>query len=184
MSTNSLFLVFAAAQDGQEAEFNKWYSQIHIPDVLRAPGAESARRFSLQPQDGAALTDYLAIYRMSDPASAFADIGRRVGGPEMTISPALKSSAVRSINFDLAEGDYAQDAAGYLVAIWEEDGAGPAQGGDGIAVLKRSDIQSRAGALPAAAVIVTLQNPDDVAEIAAAKALMAGASAVVLARPI
>ena len=184
MSKNSLFLVFAAPHDGQEDAFNSWYSDTHIPDVLRAPGAESAQRFQLEHQSGAPLTDYLAIYQMSDPASAFADIGRRAGSADMVISPALKSAAVRSINFELAEGGCPSDAPAYLVALWDKDTASAPQGSPSLAVLKRSDVQSRAGDLPPYAAIAALSEGDTAAQIAALTAKLSGASSIVIARPL
>lgn len=61
-------LVFSDAVRGQESEYNDWYDDIHIPDVLRLPGVVSARRFRLSAEQlDPALgptTDYVAIYEL------------------------------------------------------------------------------------------------------------------------
>jgi len=40
------YLVLTNAVPGREEEFNRWYTEQHLPDVLRVPGVVSAQRFS------------------------------------------------------------------------------------------------------------------------------------------
>ena len=47
-----------------EAEFNKWYNEQHLPERMEIPGYVSARRFKLEEGDGA-LT-YLCIWDLED----------------------------------------------------------------------------------------------------------------------
>lgn len=47
-----------------EAEFNKWYNEQHLPERMEIPGYVSARRFKLEDGDGA-LT-YLCIWELED----------------------------------------------------------------------------------------------------------------------
>ena len=47
-----------------EAEFNKWYNEQHLPERMEIPGYVSARRFKLEEGDGA-LT-YLCIWELED----------------------------------------------------------------------------------------------------------------------
>ena len=47
-----------------EAEFNKWYNEQHLPERMEIPGYVSARRFKLDDGDGA-LT-YLCIWELED----------------------------------------------------------------------------------------------------------------------
>ena len=47
-----------------EAEFNKWYNEQHLPERMEIPGYVSARRFKLEEGEGA-LT-YLCIWELED----------------------------------------------------------------------------------------------------------------------
>ena len=47
-----------------EAEFNKWYNEQHLPERMEIPGYVGARRFKLEEGDGA-LT-YLCIWELQD----------------------------------------------------------------------------------------------------------------------
>lgn len=44
--TRALLIVFSnPTSDAEEAEFNRWYTEEHIPDVLRLGGLRSGRRY-------------------------------------------------------------------------------------------------------------------------------------------
>ena len=62
------------ASPEQEAEYNDWYNNTHIPQILKLPGFVAARRFKLSVDmaDGAAWP-YMAIYEIEDedPQAAF-----------------------------------------------------------------------------------------------------------------
>ena len=45
------YLILSCAQPGREAEFEKWYDEQHIVDVLAVPGVVSARRFHVESQE-------------------------------------------------------------------------------------------------------------------------------------
>ena len=45
-----------------EAEFNRWYNEEHIPELMAVPGFLAARRFEVE-GEGA---KYLAIYELED----------------------------------------------------------------------------------------------------------------------
>ena len=47
-----------------EAEFNKWYNEQHLPERMEIPGYVSARRFRLEEGDGA--LKYLCIWELED----------------------------------------------------------------------------------------------------------------------
>jgi hypothetical protein len=49
MGNEELLLVFTNAAEGREEEFHRWYDEVHIPDVLRVPGVESAQRHVISP---------------------------------------------------------------------------------------------------------------------------------------
>lgn len=67
------FLVFTNARDGRDDEFNAWYDEIHLPEVVAVPGFTGAERYAIRPQPGepAPTHRYLAIYDMeTDDVSA------------------------------------------------------------------------------------------------------------------
>ena len=52
-----------SADAAREAEFNEWYNDIHIPDVLETPGFVKATRFErVEPLEGKA--KFLATYEI------------------------------------------------------------------------------------------------------------------------
>ena len=62
----TLFVVKSNAQAGREDEYNSWYNNIHLPEILKIDGFLSAQRFAL---DAAQMLDaqshgYLAIYEI------------------------------------------------------------------------------------------------------------------------
>jgi hypothetical protein len=57
-----LMVVRSRPTPEQEAEFNDWYDNVHIPELLAVPGFEAATRYRLLSDDGAAV--YLAIYEI------------------------------------------------------------------------------------------------------------------------
>jgi len=72
---------------GQESEYNSWYDEVHLREVVALPGFVSARR--LAPADGQGPN--VAIYEIEadDLAKAAAGVGEAVGRGEVYISPAL-----------------------------------------------------------------------------------------------
>lgn len=106
MATASyLWLVFTNAAPGTDAEFNRWYDEVHLPDLLRVPGIIAASRhrpaaFQMVATDGAltvqregdAITHrYLAVYTIEtdDLSAVLEEVRRRAGTAEMILSPTL-----------------------------------------------------------------------------------------------
>lgn len=79
---------------GREDEYNDWYTNRHLADVLKVPGFKSARRFKLAQDDPGAKWKYLAIYEFetNDPVQALADLNSFAGTPEMALSEAMDLS--------------------------------------------------------------------------------------------
>ena len=56
-------LVFSEPFEGQDDEFNAWYTNQHLNDLVALPGFTSAQRFTLHSASmGTTLNKYLAIY--------------------------------------------------------------------------------------------------------------------------
>ena len=75
-----IFLALASpTSDDVDGDFNQWYDDVHMKQVLALPGVKSARRFKLAPTqimpgDDAMGRQYLALYEVDvDSWQAFAD---------------------------------------------------------------------------------------------------------------
>jgi hypothetical protein len=69
MMAKSVLVVLTKPVEGREAEFDAWYSEVHLPEVVRLEGFVAARRFALVPdpaRDAPAPLPYLAIYEVED----------------------------------------------------------------------------------------------------------------------
>jgi len=73
-----ILLVLSNCKDpAREAEFNRWYEDIHVADILETGAFQTAYRYeSLDPQ--ATQAKYLALYEteQSDPAKAREALGK------------------------------------------------------------------------------------------------------------
>ena len=86
-------LVFSNAVAGQEAEYNRWYSNQHQQDVVSIPGFKTAQRFvisDVQLRESKPLPKYLIIYKIetADLGSVYAEVKRRIETGVTVISPA------------------------------------------------------------------------------------------------
>ncbi|MFA5883378.1 MAG: hypothetical protein WDA60_05970 [Acidimicrobiia bacterium] len=65
-------LVYTNPVDGRDAEYNRWYDEVHIPEVLTVAEFTAAKRFRLA--DAQVFADqpfrYLAIYEYAGTADA------------------------------------------------------------------------------------------------------------------
>ena len=84
-------VVFSGPVEGREDEYNDWYTNRHLDDVLRIPGIVSARRYKVAPGQGPS-RPYLALYNVEtdDIGGVFAEMGRRANTDIMPISDAME----------------------------------------------------------------------------------------------
>jgi hypothetical protein len=94
MTTHCL-IVYSSPTTGREAEYNTWYNDQHIPDVLRVSGFTGAERFKLPPTEAEPIR-YVALYYMNstDPDAALAELTKRAGTPEMVMSDAIDQAGI------------------------------------------------------------------------------------------
>ena len=80
----------------REDEFNDWYNDTHLVEILKLSGFTSARRFRKLADGG---HRYLAIYEVEadDMHSAIAGLGEAAKRREMTMSDALGSDPAPSM---------------------------------------------------------------------------------------
>jgi hypothetical protein len=62
-----VFIVKATIAPDQEAAFNRWYNDEHVPQALSFPGMVSAHRYKLI--DGDDRYQYMAVYELKDEAT-------------------------------------------------------------------------------------------------------------------
>lgn len=64
--TKALLVVLTSPTEGREDEYNDWYSNAHLADVLKAAGFEAAQRFAFVPSKLSRnpAAPYLAIYEV------------------------------------------------------------------------------------------------------------------------
>lgn len=65
-------LVFSNAAEGRDDEYNKWYNEVHMKDVLSVAPFKSAERFDVSTVPGLPEPThrYLAVYEFDGPAQA------------------------------------------------------------------------------------------------------------------
>ena len=87
--TGVLVVMVNNGDSSKDAEFNEWYNEVHVPDVVGTGSYYHATRYeNINPKPGGA--KYLAIYETDweDPEAAFKAMGEQVS--KMVIWPRLE----------------------------------------------------------------------------------------------
>ena len=88
-----VFQFTSTARPGEDETFNRWYDDVHMPDVLALPGFLSGQRYRVL--DGtAARPRYVAAYQVetNDPQATLTHLFE--AGKAMVISPSLDQEQV------------------------------------------------------------------------------------------
>ena len=90
-----LLLVLTNPVPGREEEFNDWYTNRHLGDVLKTPGFISAQRFAptpVQVGDTPVPWTYFALYDIEtdDLKKSIDELMSRAGTPKMPLSEAMQ----------------------------------------------------------------------------------------------
>ncbi|MCB2049761.1 MAG: hypothetical protein KDE32_16280 [Novosphingobium sp.] len=103
------FIVLSRCTPGEEATFEKWYADQHLPDVCAIDGVEAARftriRFQKTVDLDAPEWGYLAIYTLDadDPQTVIDAIAELRGTDAMPLSDALnRDGMVQAIGETIA----------------------------------------------------------------------------------
>lgn len=95
------FLAFTNPAAGKEDEYNKWYDEHHLIDVINVPGFVSARRFRLATTQFQFNTitpsyRYLALYEIEtdDVEGTLQEVVNRAGGVDMVMIDAIDMSTL------------------------------------------------------------------------------------------
>jgi hypothetical protein len=77
MAARHQFVVLSNPVDGREDEYNRWYDEVHIHEMVQVPGFVSAQRYRIDPVFvGSPAHRYAALYDMEtdDPAATLAEL--------------------------------------------------------------------------------------------------------------
>jgi hypothetical protein len=100
-----LFLAFTNPTEGNEKEFNRWYEEQHLADVIDVPGFVCARRYRLAAPSAqfkfntkTAEHRYLALYEIEtdDIDGVMRELESRVGTPAVVMTEAIDMSTLNS----------------------------------------------------------------------------------------
>ena len=92
-----LLIVLTNPSEGREDEFNDWYNNIHLKDVLNIPGIVAAQRFGLSPAQRMTPPlpwSYFAIYEIEtdDLQATISELSNRSNTALMPISEAMDAT--------------------------------------------------------------------------------------------
>lgn len=98
MPSNYTMTVLSNALPGRDDEFNKWFDNNHIHEMIALDEVKSAQRFMIAPSapDTASPHKYLAVYDIEtdDLVRLNARIGEEMAAGRMTTSDATDTSSV------------------------------------------------------------------------------------------
>jgi hypothetical protein len=105
MNHYKLVVISSPAPGSSEEEYNRWYEDEHLGDVLKVEGIVAAERFkatSRQPEIGARMARYLAIYEIEtdDLEAVVADLESRAGTEVMMISDTLDVTSTGAMIYE------------------------------------------------------------------------------------
>jgi hypothetical protein len=93
MPKGIMFVPSQPASPDRDDEYNKWYSETHIPEVCQVPGVIGARRFKIADpaQAGSGASTYIALYELDadDFTEVFGEIVARSADGRIQMSDAL-----------------------------------------------------------------------------------------------
>lgn len=92
-------LVLINAKEGRDDEFNRWYEEVHLNDILAVPGFVAARRFEAADAQmtGAPKHRYMTLYEIEteDIGAAIRALGAASGG--MDLSDAMEMNGAQNV---------------------------------------------------------------------------------------
>ena len=99
--TRHLLLVSADAASGQDEQFQRWYDEVHLPDVLAVPGFVRAQRFVAVPSvhGESPAHRYLAVYELETDDLPVALQALRSAARQMELSPAFERAGSTQFAF-------------------------------------------------------------------------------------
>jgi len=105
--TRFIFVVYSSPAEGRDMDYNDWYANRHLNDLLAIPGVVSARRFKRSdtqlPNMAVPIQPYLAIYEIEavDIQSFQREMAERGSDGRMPISAALSKDGLIASFWDV-----------------------------------------------------------------------------------
>lgn len=97
-----LFIVQAAVPEDIEPAWNRWYDEVHLPEIARCPGFLSAQRYVADELSG---RRYIAVYELESPAAMkSAELAARRGWGEFQGRVEYRSTVYSKRTGDAASG--------------------------------------------------------------------------------
>ncbi len=104
MSRDFAYVVLSNPTQGREDEYNDWYTDRHLADVVAVPGFVSAQRFRLRDTkaEGAPQQHYMAIYTMrtEDPEHVLEQLTALVESGEIEMTEAFSYDGLSTILYE------------------------------------------------------------------------------------
>jgi hypothetical protein len=103
MADRWIYMVFSNPAPGKDAEFNRWYDEVHVPEVLAVDGMVSAQRLALfETESGRASGDlsptnhrYGLLYELDrHPDEVMAEVQARVADGRIRMDDCLDLGSV------------------------------------------------------------------------------------------
>jgi hypothetical protein len=109
VAERSIQIVFSNPYPGKDDEFNEWYDNTHIPDILKIPGMVSAQRYDLRPlardQEKEPEYRYVTIYEVEgDVDEVMAAVSKAATSGQMAMSDAFDRTSAK-LAFWTAHGE-------------------------------------------------------------------------------
>ena len=96
--TKYVMVALTNAKDGRDEEFNEWYTDQHMKDILRCEGFVSGQRFVASKEQRSVHPPYkyLALYNLETDnlERAISEMLKKVNTEEMPMSDALQEERV------------------------------------------------------------------------------------------
>jgi hypothetical protein len=104
-----VMLVYSDPTPGREDEYNAWYNDVHLKEVLATEGFVRAQRFKVSDiMPGVTDHKYVAIYEIETDDLEGAMAALKAGIPGMNMSDAINTKTARMVGAsavsDLVEG--------------------------------------------------------------------------------
>lgn len=91
-----VLLVFSDPTEGQEDEYNRWYNEVHLKEVIATPGFVNAQRFKVADvMPGATDHKYLAIYEVDTDDAKKAVEALTAELPNMNMSKSINTKTAK-----------------------------------------------------------------------------------------
>jgi hypothetical protein len=137
---SSIFIIFANFVAGMEAEYHKWYSEVHMPEVSNVPGFVAMKRgrlssVQLEPRRYCPGSDLVfCAHQTDDLLFTIRDFSARAGGRSpsgIAMEPRSKSGSIaRTVHFfkKISGPEFWSDGIAYAgdLSVYPADFARPA----------------------------------------------------------